>query len=122
MRFVFLFFLMVFAAQAGFAYEVMPPDSISRNEPAGYAEAQPIQSQIEPQAPGKIPSFWWSFVLSAAGAYTLYGLAVGPLSVLIVFFSSKRNKKEVRKSIWGWIAGTLVGIGIFVLFKLVLKS
>ena len=76
------------------------------------------QKEIENSSPGGIPSFWWSFVLSAIGSYTLYGIGAGPVSVLIVFFASGRNKKEIRKSIWGWISGTVVGIGLWVLVRL----
>jgi len=97
----------------------MPPDSVGFYE---MEKIQNIDNQLnkiaQPHAPGKIPSFWWSFVISAIGAYTLYGLAVGPISVLVVFFASKRNKTEVNKSLWGWIAGTLVGIGLFIVLKL----
>lgn len=73
----------------------------------------------EPKVPAKIPSFWWSFVLSAIGAYTLYGLAVGPISVIVVYFASERNKREVRLSLWGWLLGTVFGIGLWLLFKLI---
>lgn len=70
-------------------------------------------------SPGGIPSFLWSFVLSAIGGFTIYGLGLGPLSVLIVYFASGKNKKEVKKSIWGWITGTLVGVGLWILLKVI---
>lgn len=69
-------------------------------------------------SPGNIPSFWWSFVLSAIGAYTIYAIGLGPVSVLIVYFASKKNKIEVRKALWGWITGTILGLGIWALIKL----
>jgi len=69
--------------------------------------------------PGKIPSFWWAFVISAIGSYTIYGIAAGPISVLIVYFASKASKTEVRKAIWGWITGTITGLGIWALVKLI---
>jgi hypothetical protein len=56
-------------------------------------------------------------VLSAAGTYTIYGAVLGPISVLVVYFASQRNKKEVRKSLWGWITGTIVGFGLWLLIK-----
>lgn len=70
-------------------------------------------------SPGKIPSFWWAFVLSAIGSYTIYGIAAGPISVLVVYLSSKASKVEVRKAIWGWITGTILGLGIWALVKLI---
>lgn len=70
-------------------------------------------------SPGKISSFWWAFVLSAIGSYTIYGIAAGPISVLVVYLSSKGSKTEVRKAIWGWITGTVLGLGIWALVKLV---
>ncbi len=69
--------------------------------------------------PGKFPSFLWSFLLSAIGSYTLWGIGAGPLSVLIVYFASKKDKKEVRRSIWGWILGTIVGLALWAIFRLV---
>ncbi len=71
----------------------------------------------EIKAPGKIPSFWWSFVISFVGGATLWGLGAGPLSVLIVYFSSGKNKKEVRKSVWGWIAGSILGVLLWIVAK-----
>lgn len=76
------------------------------------------QDENKTASPGKIPSFWWSFVLSAIGSYTIYGIGLGPLSVLIVYFSSGKDKIEVRKSIWGWISGTVAGLGVWALMKL----
>jgi len=73
-------------------------------------------------SPWGIPSFLWSFVLSAIGAFTIYGLGLGPLSVLIVYFASKKSKKEVRKSVWGWIVGTVVGLGLWILLKFIQYS
>jgi hypothetical protein len=69
-------------------------------------------------SPGNIPSFWWSFILSAIGAYTIYAIGIGPISVLVVYFASKKNKIEVRKATWGWITGTLLGIGVWAATKL----
>ncbi len=114
MRTILLSILLVFFLQISFTAVNVNESRIHKS-----SEVLDIQPQeIEPQAPGRISSFWWSFVLSAIGAYTLYGLAVGPISVLIVFWASKRNKSEVRKSLWGWILGTIFGISLFVLFKL----
>lgn len=69
--------------------------------------------------PGSFPSFLWSFLISAVGAYTIYGLALGPLSVLVIYFLAKGNKKEVMKSVWGWITGTVVGLGLWILLRVV---
>jgi len=64
--------------------------------------------------PGKLPSFWFSFVLSGIGTYSLYGAVAGPISVGIVYFSSKRDNAEVKKAFWGCLSGTLVGAGMYV--------
>lgn len=63
-------------------------------------------------APGNLPSFWFTFTLSAIGTYTIYGVVTGPISVGIVYFSTKRNKKETKKALWGCITGTIFGAGI----------
>ncbi|MEA2043253.1 MAG: hypothetical protein U9N85_11990 [Bacteroidota bacterium] len=67
--------------------------------------------------PGNFPSFWFSFLISAIGAYTIYGLAAGPLSVLLIYLLAKGSKSEVMKSFWGWITGTAVGLGIWILIR-----
>jgi hypothetical protein len=63
-------------------------------------------------APGKLSSFWFTFAFSAIGTYTLYGAVAGPISVGIVYFSSNKDKAEVKKAIWGCVTGTLLGAGI----------
>jgi len=68
-------------------------------------------------SPGSIPSFWWSFCISAVGTYTVYGIGAGPISVIVVYYASGKSKKEVRKSIWGWVTGTLTGAGAWILLK-----
>jgi len=67
--------------------------------------------------PGNFPSFLWSFLISAIGAYTIYGLVLGPLSVLAVYFMAKKKKSEVMKAVWGWLTGTAVGLGVWILIK-----
>ena len=62
--------------------------------------------------PGKISSFWWSFSFSIVGSYTLYGAVAGPISVGIVYLSSKKDKIETKKAIWGCLTGTILGFGI----------
>jgi len=62
--------------------------------------------------PGNIPSFWWSFGFSIVGAYFLYGAVAGPISVGIVYFSSKKDKIETKKAIWGCLTGTILGFGL----------
>jgi hypothetical protein len=70
-------------------------------------------------APGKIPSFWFAFTLSAIGTYTIYGVAAGPIAVLIVHYSSGKDKTERKKAIWGCATGTLIGAGIkYAVYKL----
>jgi hypothetical protein len=71
-----------------------------------------IFGSTEIMAPGKIPSFWFTFTFSAIGTYTIYGAVAGPISVGIVYFSSKKDKIERNKAIWGCVAGTLIGAGI----------
>lgn len=60
-------------------------------------------------APGALNSFWWSFVLSAVGTYSIYGVVLGPISVLVVYLSSDADKAETKKALWGWLAGSAVG-------------
>ncbi len=72
--------------------------------------------------PGKFPSFWFAFIVSAIGAYTIYGLVAGPLAVLLVYILAKGRKKEVMKSVWGWIAGTVTGLALWFLIKIQLRS
>lgn len=67
--------------------------------------------------PGNFPSFLWSFLISAIGAYTIYGLVLGPLSVLAVYFMAKKKKSEVMKAVWGWLTGTAVGLGVWILIR-----
>lgn len=67
--------------------------------------------------PGNFPSFLWSFLISAVGAYTIYGLVLGPLSVLAIYFMAQGKKSEVMKAVWGWLTGTALGLGIWILIK-----
>jgi hypothetical protein len=69
-------------------------------------------NDFEMAAPGKIPSFWFSFALSAIGTYFIYGAVAGPISVGIVYFSTDKDKTETKKAIWGCVTGTLIGAGI----------
>jgi len=63
-------------------------------------------------APGKFPSFWFTFMFSAVGTYFIYGAVAGPITVGIVYFSTHKDKIETKKAIWGCITGTLIGAGI----------
>jgi hypothetical protein len=63
-------------------------------------------------APGRIPSFWWAFTISAIGTYTLYGAGLGPVAVGIVYLSTHGDKVETKKAAWGCLAGLVVGGGI----------
>jgi hypothetical protein len=69
-------------------------------------------SNMEVSSPGKIPSFWFAFTLSAIGTYFIYGVVAGPISIGIVYFSSDKDKTEVKKAFWGCLTGTLLGAGI----------
>ncbi len=102
------------AVKKGDIFEI---DSLYGESESKITKAVFPQTDKETTTPGKIPSFLWSFVLSAAGTYTIYGAVLGPISVLVVYFASQRNKKEVRKSLWGWITGTIVGFGLWLLIK-----
>lgn len=93
------------------------PKSDTENSSSKILTEKNPDSTCEKDAPGKLSSFWWSFILSFIGGATLWGLGVGPISVLIVYFSSKRDKKEVRKSVLGWILGSLLGIAVWILLK-----
>lgn len=60
-------------------------------------------------APWGLPTFWFVFVVSAIGTYTLWGIPAGLIAVTIVYFSAKGNKKEFRRALFGWILGTILG-------------
>ena len=60
----------------------------------------------------KFPTFWIVFIISAIGAFTLYGLAAGLIAVTIVYFVTKGNKTETKKAFWGFLIGLVVGLGI----------
>jgi len=64
------------------------------------------------ESPGKLSSFWFTFVFAAVGTYTIYGAGAGVVAFGIVYLTSKGDKIESRKSIFGLITGTLVGAGI----------
>lgn len=63
-------------------------------------------------APWNLPSFWFTFILAAAGTYTLYGAGLGPVAFAIVYLSTKGQKSEIKKSAWGCVTGTLLGAGV----------
>ncbi len=70
-------------------------------------------SQTEIAAPGNFPSFWFTFTFSAIGFYFFpYGAIAAPVSVAIVYFSTKRNKTETKKALWGCLTGAIIGGGI----------
>ena len=70
-------------------------------------------SQTKITAPGNFPSFWFTFTFSSVGFYLFpYGAIAAPISVAIVYFSSKKSKKETRKAFWGCLTGAVVGGGI----------
>ena len=62
--------------------------------------------------PGNISSFWWSFSFSIVGSYSLYGAVAGPISVGVVYYSSKKDKIETKKAVWGCLTGTILGFGL----------
>jgi len=110
-----------------FSVSVFATDSEKENPPIGeninteynQDSSSPGKTPIppdeeEPDAPGKFSSFWFTFLLAAIGTATLWGAALGPIAVLIVYFTSG-TKAEVRKSLWGWLAGLAVGIVILIL-------
>ena len=63
-------------------------------------------------APGKIPSFWFAFIISTVGTYTLYGAGLGPTAVAIVALASKKDMEEIKKASLGCLIGTALGGGI----------
>jgi len=69
-------------------------------------------NQVEILAPGRFPSFWFTFALSAIGTYFIYGAVAGPIAVGIVYFNTNKDKNETKKAIWGCVTGTLLGAGI----------
>ncbi len=67
-------------------------------------------SQTEITAPGNFPSFWFTFTLSAIGfTFFPYGAVAAPISVAIVFISTKKDKAETKKALWGCLAGSITG-------------
>lgn len=64
-------------------------------------------------APGGIPSFWWAFVLCSVGAYTLYGLAVVPIAIAVVYLSTSGDMNETKKALWGSLVGTALGLAVW---------
>jgi len=60
-------------------------------------------------APWGLPSFWFAFVLSAVGTYTLYGIVAAPIAVTIVYLSSKGNRQDTKRAIIGSLLGIAVG-------------
>ncbi len=60
-------------------------------------------------SPWNLPSFWFAFVISAVGTYTLYGIPAAPISVTIVYLSSKGDKQETKRAVIGCISGIVVG-------------
>ncbi len=71
-----------------------------------------LYNNTEILAPGKFPSFWFTFMFSTVGTYFIYGAVAGPISVGIVYFSAQKDKIETKKAFWGCITGTLIGAGI----------
>jgi hypothetical protein len=70
-------------------------------------------SQTKIAAPGNFPSFWFAFTFSAVGFYFFpYGAIAAPISVAIVYFSSKKSKTETKKALWGCLTGAIIGGGI----------
>jgi hypothetical protein len=70
-------------------------------------------SQTQIAAPGNFPSFWFTFTFSAIGFYFFpYGALAAPISVAIVYFSTKKNKTETKKALWGCLTGAIIGGGI----------
>ena len=121
--------LIMLSFVSAFVYSINSKSDIVKIETNGeYSKKINIAENIipndidEPNSPGKIPSFWWSFFLSAIGTYLLWGIGLGPVSVLVVYYWSKKDKKEVNKSLWGWVVGTLLGGGLWALVNLVLRA
>ncbi|MFN8257883.1 MAG: hypothetical protein U0W24_19455 [Bacteroidales bacterium] len=96
---------------AGLSMDSLYENSMSINE-FNFNSISLFYNVQETTAPGKLPSFWFTFALSAVGTYFIYGAVAGPISVGIVYFSSDKDRDETKKAIWGCLAGTLVGAGI----------
>lgn len=92
-------------------------DSIMNQSEGKIVKAVLPENRQQTATPGKFPSFLWSFLWSAAGTYTIYGAVAGPISVLIVYLASDRDKKEVRRALWGWVTGTVVGLGLWLYIR-----
>ncbi len=60
-------------------------------------------------APWNLPSFWFAFVLSAVGTYSIYGIAAGPVAVTIVYLSSNGCSRETRRATIGCVGGLILG-------------
>lgn len=94
----------------------MDIDSLMKN---ANLKLNSFYNSTEISSPGKLPSFWFAFTLSIVGTYSIYGVAAGPIAVLIVHYSSGKDKTERKKAIWGCVTGTLIGAGIkYAVYKL----
>lgn len=75
-------------------------------------------SYKEITAPGNFPSFWFTFTFSAIGFYFFpYATIAAPVSVAIVYFSTKKDRTESKKALWGCLSGAVVGGGALLLTK-----
>ena len=59
--------------------------------------------------PGRMPTFLFTALVSAAGTYTLYGAGAGPIAVAIVYACKHGDRHEVKLAIFGCLTGAAVG-------------
>ncbi len=125
---ILLFSFLLFASSLSAADKFIDKEG---NLPASQIE-QPTSQQVssptptppegdKKNAPGKMSSFWFTFLMAAVGTALLWGAFLGPLAVLIVYFSSGKLKVEVKKSLWGWLAGLAIGVLVLILRFVVLQ-
>ena len=126
-KFILLFIFFYFFSNFTLASNPKPnfkEESVYTNN---IKQKEPVVSYIVPfifplsiSTTKKFPTFWVVFIISAIGAFTLYGLAAGLIALTIVYFATKGNKKETKKAFWGFLVGLVVGLGIKLLTFLLL--
>lgn len=64
---------------------------------------------LQPDMPGRMPTFLFTSLVSAVGTYTLYGAGAGPIAVALVYAFSHGDRREVKLAIYGCLTGAAVG-------------
>ncbi|MBR4440310.1 MAG: hypothetical protein IKS00_02050 [Bacteroidales bacterium] len=76
---------------------------------AGFVAEVPSGVLVTSGMPGRMPTFLFTALVSAAGTYTLYGAGAGPIAVAIVYACKHGDRREVKLAIFGCLTGAAVG-------------